>query len=166
MVQALSTVALVGFMGIAAGSDLRSRTIPNTLTFGFLVTALALRSFGGAEGLLDGFAAAGIALGFALPLFFLGALGGGDGKLLMGAGALLGVEQLWIALLMTAIAGGILAVGEMVRSRAVAGTLFGVFTILAHPQPMSQWRSIRTSGSLTIPYGVAIAAGSLVTWFT
>ena len=160
----LSTLALVSFGGMAAVSDLRSRTIPNWLTFSFLCTGLTLRSFAGAEGLLDGLTGSGIALGFALPLFFLGALGGGDGKLLMGVGALLGVEKLWIALVATALAGGVLALGEMIRKRAVVGTLMGVHAVLVHPQPLGEWKSIRSPGSLTIPYGVAIAAGALVAW--
>lgn len=165
MIQLLSTIALVGFAGTAAFTDLRSRTIPNWLTFSFLGIGLALRSFAGTAGLLDGFAGVGIALGFALPLFVLGALGGGDGKLLMGVGALLGVDRLWIALLATALAGGVLAAAEMVRRRAVVGTLLGVHSVLIAPQPFSAWKTVRTPGSLTIPYGIAIAVGALVGWF-
>jgi prepilin peptidase CpaA len=164
MIQLLSTITLVGFVGMAAFGDLRTRTIPNWLTFSFLSISLALRSFAGAAGLLDGMAGAGIALGFALPLFLLGALGGGDGKLLMGVGALLGVERLWIALLAMAIAGGLLAAAEMVRRRAVVGTLLGVHAVLVDSRPIAQWKTIRTPGSLTIPYGVAIAVGALAGW--
>jgi prepilin peptidase CpaA len=165
MIQLLSTIALVGFGGMAALSDLRTRTIPNWLTLSFLCVGLALRSFAGAEGLLDGMAGSAIALGLALPLFLLGALGGGDGKLLMGVGALLGVERLWVALLATAIVGGVLALAEVVRKRAVVGTLFGVHALVMEGQATGQWKTIRTPGSLTIPYGIAIAAGALVGWF-
>jgi len=164
MIQLLSTITLVAFAGMAAHGDLRTRTIPNWLTFSFLGIALVLRSFGGHAALLDGLAGAGIALGFALPLFVLGALGGGDGKLLMGVGAMLGVDQLWTALLATAIVGGAMAAAEMVRKRAVLGTLISVHSLLAQPHPGAGWKTIRTPGSITIPYGVAIAAGALIAW--
>jgi prepilin peptidase CpaA len=79
---------------VAAFTDLRTRTIPNWLTFP--LSAIGLVGHGmllGTGGLVE--ASLGSVLCF-LPAFFLftrGALGGGDVKLFAGFGALLGARE-------------------------------------------------------------------------
>jgi prepilin peptidase CpaA len=62
-----------------------------------------------------GYALAGAAVGFAVFLIFylLGGMGGGDVKLMAGFGALLGTSGVLWAALLTAVIGGVLAVGVL-----------------------------------------------------
>jgi prepilin peptidase CpaA len=84
-------VPMLGLLTWAAAVDLRCRRIPNWLTFSLVLTGLAQsftwsRTVGPPDALL------GLLTGFGLTfvLFGIGALGGGDVKLLSGVGAWLG----------------------------------------------------------------------------
>jgi len=95
---------------IACVTDLRTRRIPNVLTFGAALAGLLYQFVnGGIDGLGNG--ALGWLVGaliFVLP-FALGGLGGGDVKLLAALGAWLGPENvLWLSLY-TGVAGGVMA---------------------------------------------------------
>lgn len=164
----LMTVAFVALLTLASWFDLRERRIPNALTVGGVVVALCLRLAWGWGSVLQGAEGAGFAVLVALAPFTMGFLGGGDVKLLGVVGAFVGVDRLFGALLLVALVGGVLAVLESVRRqaflRAIANirgfamqwVLFGragVTPTLASPEAM------------TVPYGVAIAVGSLVWWF-
>ena len=95
---------------LACVTDLRTRRIPNVLTFGAALAGLTYQAVsGGVDGL--GNAALGWLAGaliFVIP-FALGGLGGGDVKLLAALGAWLGPQQiLWLALY-AGVAGGAMA---------------------------------------------------------
>ena len=95
---------------LACVTDLRTRRIPNVLTFGAALAGLLYQFVsGGVDGL--GHATLGWLVGaviFFLP-FALGGLGGGDVKLLAALGAWLGPEDvLWLSLY-TGVAGGVMA---------------------------------------------------------
>ena len=162
---------LVAVVGLAATLDLRTRRIPNWLTVSALGLALLLRVPMGGEMLLSGLMAAGIAFLICLPVFALGGLGGGDVKLLTAVGAFLGMERLWGALAVTAIAGGVFALVTIVRRRRLKETAWNFYMIskkLPTRSAYSGWKSdtgdglnIRSAGALTQPYGVAIAIGAI-----
>jgi prepilin peptidase CpaA len=87
----LEFVPLLGLLLLAAVIDLRSRRLPNWLTLGLILSGLVHAAVtSGAGGL--GQAAAGTFAGAAAPLvlFTMGAIGGGDVKLMAGVGAWLG----------------------------------------------------------------------------
>src|SRR5690606_6853686 len=91
--------------------DLRTRRIPNVLTFGAAAAALAYALAQGGPSALA-WAFGGWLLGAALffPLFALGGMGAGDVKLLAALGAWLGpVDVIWLAIF-SSIAGGALAI--------------------------------------------------------
>ncbi len=90
----LITAALI-FLIIASYSDLKKREVPDWLNYGLIFSALGLRFifsfengwtvfFNGLFGLL-------ICLGIAYFFYFTNQWGGGDSKLLMGMGAVLGL---------------------------------------------------------------------------
>src|SRR5687767_15907788 len=82
---------VLGLLVWAAVGDLRSRRIPNWLTFSLVLSGIA-QSFTPGGLVSPGMSLAGFAVGFGLPmiLFVIGALGGGDVKLLAGVGAWFG----------------------------------------------------------------------------
>jgi prepilin peptidase CpaA len=128
------------FIGlVAAVEDLRRRQIPNWIPVGAIAGGIGIAVFEkGLAGL--GSAVAGTVAGFAVffALYVLGAMGGGDVKLMAGFGALLGWSSIWEASLWTAAVGGFLALG-------FAG--------------VSAMRGKTGSRADVIPYAPAIAAG-------
>jgi len=168
---ALSIVA-VG----AVWFDVRERRLPNALTVGAFVAALALRAPLGLDALGGGLVGALLAFGLALPFFLVGGLGGGDVKLLAAFGAFLGPQDLWFALFVMAMVGGVMAILVIAKNRAFGQTAVNLRVIFSTMGKgmFSGWRggedsksavTLDTPGVLTVPYGVAIAAGALTSWF-
>src|SRR5437773_7500617 len=89
----LMAAPALGLVLWAAAQDLHSRRIPNWLTFSLMLSGIA-QSFTGAGSRLTtpSMSLAGFAVGFTLPLilFLLGAVRGGDVKLMAGIGAWFG----------------------------------------------------------------------------
>ena len=102
------------------------------------------------------------------PLFGLGALGGGDVKLLVVTGAFLGPARLLVALLLIGILGGLLAVVVALVQGRLMSVLFSAWSLTMNLATLGRKgasRTITSTGALTIPYGVAIAVGSVLTWY-
>jgi prepilin peptidase CpaA len=152
----------------AAWSDLRSRRIPNALTMSGLAAALLLRGSAGPDALIEGLVGTLLAFVLTLPFLTLGVIGGGDAKLLMMIAAFMGPRNfLWAAALI-AIIGGMVGVVDAGRRGALLPVLFNCGEILKHWATFGRRganRSFSSFGALTIPYGVAIAAGALLWWF-
>ncbi len=94
-------------MAVALVTDLRSRKIPNRLTYPAMVVMLACYGTAhGFEGLW--FSCKGLLLGTGLlmPLYFAGGMGAGDAKLVGVAGAALGMRGVFTVFLLTALIGG------------------------------------------------------------
>jgi prepilin peptidase CpaA len=131
------------------------------------MVGLLLRVSMGMGPLFDGLLGAGLALLVALMPFALGVLGGGDVKLLAAVGAFFGVERLFGGLVLIAAMGGALAIVEAVRRRALISTLASTVNLgkqwLLFGRPTAA--ANESSKPMSIPYGVAIASGSLVWWF-
>ena len=102
----------------AAVVDVRTRRIPNWLTFGtaaigFTMAAAHIDSVG-VIGALEGLT---LGLLLMLPGYVIRKTGAGDVKLLAAVGTLLGPESIAMAFLFSAIAGGGLALIALVRRR-------------------------------------------------
>jgi prepilin peptidase CpaA len=111
---------------------------------------------------------AGLALLVYLPLFALRAVGGGDVKLMAAVGSLAGPKS-WIAIfLITAIAGGAIALVMIAVNGRTARTLRNVgilLTELAHfraPHLVEQELDVTSDQGLRLPHGCTIAAGTLL----
>ena len=139
------SLTLLGLLGalliVAAVLDLRSRTIPNGLN---LAVALLAIPFWWAIGLPlwpDAALQIGIAalvFGLFALAFALGAMGGGDVKLLGALALWLPWQALLLLLVIMSLAGGVLTLAMVVRQRLA-----------------------RKEGRPEIPYGVAIAFAGL-----
>ena len=159
---------LIGAVACAlAGAvcDVRGARIPNWLTYGSLVAGLAVRAVWGWTGVKSGLIGLLAGGGIFYLLFLLGGMGGGDVKLMAAVGAWAGGSQTVVVLIASAIAGGILSVGYMIFYRRVRMTLLNVMELVRHhltsgirPHPIM---NIREGGALRIPYGLAVAIGTL-----
>jgi prepilin peptidase CpaA len=154
-------VVLAG-AGLGAAIDLRTRRIPNAITFGTAIAGLALAALG-LTGITPVSAILGLLLGLLLmlPGHVLGATGAGDVKLMAGVGAVLGLERIVPAFLLTAIAGGMLAVGISIAKGRLGATLERTSRLVARPAGARS--EIEASGPENrFAYGPAIFAGSVL----
>jgi prepilin peptidase CpaA len=166
------SVALTAtLVGVAMVTDLRWRRIPNSLTFPAAAVALGMRAA------LQGWAGLGLAVAGAVvaPALLLAmhrgrGLGMGDVKLAMALGAVLGPVLGGVAMFASALCGGVMALAVMtVHGKGIAPVL----QLLTIGAPFAR-RTARArdaqSPPLTMPYGVAIGVGSLITlavcWWT
>ena len=162
------SAALTLFLAAAAWTDYRSRRIPNVLTVTGLAVALLLRSLVGPDAILDGLVGALLAFVLTLPLIVLGVMGGGDAKLLIAIGGFMGPRHFLWAGVLIAIIGGMMAVVDAGRRGVLLPVLYNCGQILKHWATFGRRgvnRSFASVGALTIPYGIAIAAGALLWWF-
>jgi Flp pilus assembly protein protease CpaA len=160
--------AFVSMVAAAAYLDLRYRRIPNLLTVTGLAVALALRAVEGMEPLTSGLLGAGLAALVTLPLFVAGALGGGDGKLLIAVGGFMGPDRLLGALLLIALIGGIMGLVDALRRKVVFPVLLNTVDLLKRMVTLGRSGhrpELSAPGAITIPYGVAIAIGAALWWF-
>jgi prepilin peptidase CpaA len=164
MVAVSIDAALVVIMVLGMWLDVRTRRIPNGLTATAVMVALALRAVLGAGPLIDGVFGAGLALALLLPLFALGGVGGGDAKLLVAVGAFLGPKGFLVALLATAIAGGLLSTAYAARRGVILPVLLNTRELLRYVFTggrSGERTTLEAPGTLSVPYGIAIAAGAL-----
>ncbi len=168
MLTIVATVMLTALLSLACWYDVRERRIPNALTLAGVAAGLALRIPLGGVGVLDGMGGVLVALLLALPIFALGFLGGGDVKLLGAVGAFVGLGQLFGTLALVAIAGGILALLEAARRRVFVRSLANTYDFAKDWVLFARAGAairLRQPGTMTVPYGLAIATGTLLWWF-
>lgn len=151
--QLLAAVFLVLVLTAAIG-DLRTYRIPNAITFAIILLfpAFALTRPGGTDWLAC-LIVAGLVLAVGFVMFAFRQLGGGDVKLLAGCALWAGPALIVDFLVVTALAGGVLAlflVSPIGRGLAVA----------ADDRGLSRFRDFLMAD--VVPYGVAIAAGGIV----
>jgi prepilin peptidase CpaA len=114
---------------------------------------------------LEGFL---VALAVALLFYTVGAVGGGDAKLLAVAGAFLGLHALPGALAYIVLLGAALAVLMMARKRLLLLLFINTLELFRSRRMLARdggERTLDTPGALKIPYAVPIAVGTLMWWF-
>ncbi|NMT63090.1 A24 family peptidase [Marinobacter orientalis] len=157
------TTLTIGLV-MAVFSDLSIRRIPNVVTFGMVIVALALHTwFGQWEGLL--FSLGGLLIGLLcfLPLYAFAAMGAGDVKLLTAVGAVVGAKVVFIAALMTIIAGGLLALVYVAAKGGLPAMLkryVSMCWLLLARQPTYIPPAPGEAAGLRFPYALAIACGT------
>ena len=158
-------------VAIATFTDLRTRRIPNWLVVPFMVAGLLF------WGLRDGWhglahSLGGLALGLTVfgALAVMGGMGMGDVKLCAAIGAWIWSQQLFIALILTGIAGGILALawaafegflGDLFRS---IGRL--ILRLCGRPSDANSASPLNNPLTRRMPYAPAIAIGTLMSFFS
>ncbi|MBZ5557613.1 MAG: A24 family peptidase [Acidobacteriia bacterium] len=146
MIDPVIVCAVVAGAGSGAVIDLRTRRVPNWLTFGLAALGLLLALVRGQQ---PWYAIGGLGLGVALmlPGHVVGATGAGDVKLLAAVGAWLGPSGTVTAFLYSALAGGVIAIVVAVY-RGRLRTTFARAAALA-----------RSGGALAAEIGRAPAEG-------
>lgn len=174
-VQFSAGFLLLVLLGAAVACDWRHRRIPNRLVLAGLLAGLAANLFlprGGGLFMPDaggiGWAASalGAVLGGALllPLWLLRSMGAGDVKLMAAVGAFLGPWQAVGAVLLTALAGGLLALSVAVFSGALL-QVWGNLRLMLLCLVVGKGGGVRIGDVATtgrLPYALAIATGCML----
>ncbi|WER46714.1 prepilin peptidase [Cupriavidus sp. WKF15] len=151
--------SVIAIVLMAAASDIQRRRIPNWLTFGAWLLACAANIY--VHGLGTGILAwtMGWLTGFVLllPFYMLRGMAAGDVKLMTAVGAWLGSGMALRIALLTFVLGGLWGISVAVRNGKGAQLFHNVVGIGSTGSPA------HSVGSL--PYGVAIAAGTVITLF-
>ncbi|MDT7780956.1 MAG: prepilin peptidase CpaA [Acidobacteriota bacterium] len=165
---AIAVAFLVPLALVITYYDVRYRRIPNTFVLATLATGLILNSLGG--GLAGALASlGGCLLAFALMfvLHVFGAMGAGDVKLFAAIGSVVGASLVLPTFFVVVLVGGVLGVLTMLRAGSVRTTLHNTLMLLVGLLP--GWRmprlAVPADRRKTIPYGVAITFGSLISLF-
>ena len=144
----LFRILFIACIVAAAVHDLRERRIPNAVTFGAAVLALAAHvAASGAAGLAPW--SFGLLTGAGLLIIpcAMGGMGLGDLKLLAAAGSMLGPFPVLCAFLAAAVVGSLLACGALAARRAA---------------PAYELPADAGERRLHVPYGLPLAAGVLL----
>jgi prepilin peptidase CpaA len=171
-------MSLVAFAVVISIFDIRERRIPNFLVFPATFIGLGLNlSIRGWEGL--GFGLKGLATGFALLFipYLVGGMKAGDVKFLAAIGAFLGATDVIRALLATVLCYPLWAAVAVIREKKIRITWLRfrrvLLNFLGFFTPALRLYAARLDGqddksvaSATTPFGVAIAAGTLIAIYT
>ena len=167
----LMCAPVVGMMSVAAVIDWRERRIPNWLTFSLIVsgmvqsfTPFALVSPGGS---LLGFFTG---LGLGLALYLIGAVGGGDLKLLAGIGAWFGPQAAVALFCVEAIVGAVIVLmyaASQGKTRALFRNSAMIAVNLAHVSDVGVEHVKATGHSCNtigrrLPYAVPVLIAMLI----
>jgi prepilin peptidase CpaA len=158
-------------LAVATFTDLRSRRIPNWLVLPFMAAGIVVSGvrggWHGVEHSLGGLALGGAIFGV---MAAMGGMGMGDVKLCAAIGAWIWSQQLVVALVLTGIAGGVMALGwaavggflgELFRN--TGSVIFGVKDRGLRPHPELV---LDNPLARKMPYAPAIAIGTLISFFS
>jgi len=156
---------------VAAVIDVREHRIPNWLTYPGIILGVVLRWLAfGWNGLGTALAGCLLAGGIVFLFYVVRALGAGDVKLLAAIGSLVGPGHVVVVLLATAICGGVLGIVYALYRGRLGTTLRNVGSVLkfhsgsglsVHPE-----LNLDNPSALRMPYGLAIATGTLYAFLT
>jgi prepilin peptidase CpaA len=157
-------------LAIATYTDLRSQRIPNWLVLPFLLAGIGAsawqQGWTGIAHSLEGFALGAALFGL---LYWIGGMGAGDVKLCAAIGAWIGPNQLLIAIVLTAIAGGILALVWAASQGFLKELLLRSVRLALRKKEYREQGEERMTldhpRARKMPYAPAIAIGTLLSFF-
>ncbi|WP_179400620.1 A24 family peptidase [Burkholderia guangdongensis] len=156
---------------VAASTDITSRRIPNRLVAVGLAGALIAQCVlhGVASGAFEWFAGAATGFALLLPLYLLRGMAAGDVKLMLAIGAWVGPWMVACIVLATCVAGGVGAIAVTIWRGSMRRMLGNVRHLLRRALAGQSTSRAAISEQMTsvgsLPYGVAIAAGTLAMLF-
>lgn len=157
--ESLVLIIVIGTGLVASVIDLNTRRVPNALTGGVALLGLLLAVSGiGPIGTAAALAGCAVGLAMMLPGHLFGATGGGDVKLLAAFGMLLGPWTTMTAFLVTAMAGGVIAIAVAVQRQRLARTFGATVRIATGSHALVDEGEIEADR--TFAYAPAIAIGA------
>lgn len=162
------TGVLLALLAIAAVTDYRSFRIPNWLTGGGIVFALAYAVFTPIPGSSWFAPATGLLIGFVftIPMYITRTMGAGDVKLVAMIGAFIGPVGVLFSLLFSFITAGVAAIAYAAMRGAI-GRLFSNVRTIVHgiawsaiggTRPVARLEPSASIGNLA--FGISIAVGT------
>jgi prepilin peptidase CpaA len=156
----------VAFAAACAVGDVRTRRIPNLLTGPVLIGALALHAvIAGSQGISESLLGAGLALSVLLLPFALGGIGGGDVKMMVAVGAVIGPRATARALALGMILGGVWMLGHLARRGRLLSTVRSMRDMLLAAVLTRSADPLRTSAerpsAIALPYAVPLGLATI-----
>jgi len=157
--DSLQLSILVPLLFLTSYCDFCWHIIPNFITLplaalGIVVNVLIM----GIHGLWISVLGCVIGLGCFLLIYLMKAMGAGDVKLMAGIGAVVGVSKIMSVMLLTFFIGGLLAI-------LAIGITMGRSFFFSTSRSGKKKSGLKTGLKKSIPYGVAISAGTLASFF-
>jgi len=154
--------------GTCLYTDIAKRKIYNFILLPAVILAACYHLYAGGLPAVF-FSMEGLFLGLALLLipYLMGGIGAGDVKFLAAIGALKGPSFVFATFLAGAVAGGILAVFYLIKNRKLLFTAKKLLLLfLNRYAPFQNCPAVpEDEPGSTLPYGAAIAIGTLVAYF-
>jgi prepilin peptidase CpaA len=154
---------VMAFAFTIAAADLKWRKIPRAFTVPALVAGLLFHIvYGGFVSALEA-AALGFVIG--MILFKVGAVGGGDVKLMCALGGMLGMGEWLLAMEVAIFVAALMGLGQAIRAGRLRQTIYNMGETVrwiahrgatAHPTI-----NVGNASMLRAPFGVAAALGTL-----
>jgi prepilin peptidase CpaA len=154
--------------------DVFVKKIPNWLILFGLTGGLILNGLQGLQTFYNSLSGLLLGIGIFFIPFAMGWVGAGDVKYLGVVGSLLGFQWLPRVLFYAALSGGLLAIGSIAYNRINLGILNFFanmwldckLVVLSLGRTLPQDLNTRASkGALTIPWGVALGAGTVLAYY-
>ena len=145
--------------------DVRYRRIPNPFVLATLISGLTINfAIGGWNGALNSIGGCVLAFILMFILHVFGAMGAGDVKLFAAIGSVLGAHLVLPTFVVVVLTGGLLGLVIVLRSGAFKTTCLRVLQIFVGLLPGWQMPkfSVPADRRLTVPYGVAITIGAII----
>jgi prepilin peptidase CpaA len=155
---------VTGLLLIAAYRDFATRSIPNRVSALLAICGLITRALAGPSALAWALGSGAALFSLLLVAHTRGVLGGGDVKLMAAVACGLALPELYRFIVLTAVAGGILAVIHL----SLRCVLKGPPPVYVRPRRPSGWLRVltverwRVARRGPLPYGIAIACGGIV----
>ncbi len=153
---------------VAAVIDGWQLKVPNWITFPMILGGWAYSgwAFGG-PGLMWSLVGTGVGLLLLLPAYAIGGMGAGDVKLMAGLGAWVWPAVTFYAFCVSAVVGGLIAVGMVLyrkawhKHRQQFGMILNEIAVIRDPEKLAAIAADRKSSMLLLPYGIPIALGTI-----
>ena len=153
---------------VAAVIDGWKLKVPNWITYPMVFAGWAFSAYMfGFNGLVASLIGTVVGLALLLPAYAIGGMGAGDVKLLAGVGAWVWGWTTFYAFCVSAVIGGLIALGMVLYRKNFqhhAGQFKAILTeifVVRDPNQLAALAAERKSSMLLLPYGIPIAIGTI-----